>query len=95
VISQIAYASKLLNNVEKNYTTIERETLAMVYVLHKFRHYLFVYIYIFRGIAIPCQKTSIVKANYKVDVVIPRIQFFDGVQTNALSFGGGCSLATS
>jgi hypothetical protein len=36
----ITYASKLLNNVEKNYTTIERETLAMVYVLHKFKHYL-------------------------------------------------------
>jgi hypothetical protein len=36
----ITYAFRLLNNVEKNYTTIERETLAMVYVLHKFRHYL-------------------------------------------------------
>jgi hypothetical protein len=36
----IAYASRLLNNVDKNYTTIERETLAMVYVLHNFRHYL-------------------------------------------------------
>jgi hypothetical protein len=34
----ITYASRLLNNVEKNYTTIKRETLTMVYVLHKFRH---------------------------------------------------------
>jgi hypothetical protein len=34
------YASKLLNLVEKNYTTTEREALAMVYALHKFRHYL-------------------------------------------------------
>lgn len=42
-----------------------------------------------------CQKTSIVKANYKVDVVILRRQFFGGVQTKAFSFGGGCFLATS
>jgi hypothetical protein len=34
------YASKLLNLAKRNYATIERETLAMVYVLHKFRHYL-------------------------------------------------------
>ncbi len=32
----IAYASKLLNNVKKNYTITEKETLAMVYALHKF-----------------------------------------------------------
>jgi hypothetical protein len=36
----IAYASKLLKNAKKNYTTIEREVVAMVYALHKFRHYL-------------------------------------------------------
>ncbi len=36
----ITYASKLLNHVKKNYTTIERETLTMVYALYKFRHYL-------------------------------------------------------
>ncbi len=36
----IAYiASQLFNNVEWNYTMIEREALAMVYVLHKFHHY--------------------------------------------------------
>jgi hypothetical protein len=34
------YASRLLNLIERNYTTIEREALAMVYALHKFRHYL-------------------------------------------------------
>jgi hypothetical protein len=34
------YASKLLNSVERNYIIIEREALAMVYVLHKFRNYL-------------------------------------------------------
>jgi hypothetical protein len=34
------YASKLLNSTEQNYITIEREDLAMVYALHKFRHYL-------------------------------------------------------
>jgi hypothetical protein len=35
----IAYASQLLNNIEWNYTMIEREALAMVYALHKFWHY--------------------------------------------------------
>jgi hypothetical protein len=34
------YASRLLNLAEKNYTTIKREALVMVYTLHKFKHYL-------------------------------------------------------
>jgi hypothetical protein len=36
----IAYAYRLLNNVEKNYTITEREAFTMAYALHKFRHYL-------------------------------------------------------
>ena len=36
----IAFASKKLSLVECNYTTTEREGLAMVYVLQKIRHYL-------------------------------------------------------
>ncbi len=36
----VVYASKLINNVEQNYSTIEREALAMVFALHKLRHYL-------------------------------------------------------
>ncbi len=36
----IKYASRLLNKIEYNYTTIEREALLMVYVLHKFKHFL-------------------------------------------------------
>ncbi len=35
----IYYVSKLFNQVEKNYTTIKRETLAMIYEVKKFRHY--------------------------------------------------------
>jgi hypothetical protein len=35
----IIYASRLLNKLEQNYTIIEREALAMVYVLHKFRFF--------------------------------------------------------
>jgi len=34
------YSSRLFNSIEKNYTIIDREALAMVYALHKFRHYL-------------------------------------------------------
>ena len=36
----IAFASRKLSSTERNYTTTEREGLAMVYALHKFRHYL-------------------------------------------------------
>jgi len=36
----IYFASQRLSNAEKNYTTTEREALAMVYSLQKFRHYL-------------------------------------------------------
>ena len=36
----IAYANRKLSFVEQNYTTMEREGLAMVYALHKFKHYL-------------------------------------------------------
>ena len=36
----IAFASRKLSDSEQNYNTMEREGLAMVYALHKFRHYL-------------------------------------------------------
>jgi hypothetical protein len=36
----IYFSSCKLSQVERNYTTIEREGLAMVYALQKFRHYL-------------------------------------------------------
>ncbi len=36
----IVYASRLLNKIEQNYNTIEREALIMVFCLHKFIHYL-------------------------------------------------------
>jgi hypothetical protein len=36
----IYYVSRMMNNVEKNYTTSEKEALAMIYVVKKFRHYL-------------------------------------------------------
>lgn len=36
----IVFTSKKLSKAEKNYSTIERKGLAMVYVLQKFRHYL-------------------------------------------------------
>src|SRR5882757_9100745 len=36
----IAYSSRKLSTAEKNYTTMEREGLAMEYALQKFKHYL-------------------------------------------------------
>ena len=36
----ITYSRRKLSTTEKNYTTTEREGLAMVYALQKFRHYL-------------------------------------------------------
>jgi len=37
----IYYASRLMNNVEINYATAKKETLAMIYAIKKFQHYLF------------------------------------------------------
>jgi hypothetical protein len=34
------YSSKLHNYAKKNSTTTKRKVLAMVYALHKFRHYI-------------------------------------------------------
>lgn len=36
----ISFISRELSKVERNYSTIEQEGLAMVYALQKFRHYL-------------------------------------------------------
>jgi hypothetical protein len=36
----IVYASRLLNKTKHNYSTIHKEVLAMVFALHKFKHYL-------------------------------------------------------
>jgi hypothetical protein len=33
----VVYAYKLINNGERNYSTIEHETLALVFAFHKFK----------------------------------------------------------
>ncbi len=40
LVHPIAFTSRKLSKAEKNYSTIERKGLAMVYVLQNFRHYL-------------------------------------------------------
>jgi hypothetical protein len=36
----VVYAFRLLNKIKQNYSTTKKEALAMVFSLHKFRHYL-------------------------------------------------------
>jgi hypothetical protein len=36
----VMYVFRLLNSTDKSYTTTKKETLIMIYALHKFRHYL-------------------------------------------------------
>jgi hypothetical protein len=36
----VMYAFRLLNSIKRNYSMIKREALAMVFALHKFKHYL-------------------------------------------------------
>jgi branched-subunit amino acid transport protein AzlD len=36
----VMYAFRLLNSTKRNYSTIEIEALAIVFALHKFKHYL-------------------------------------------------------
>jgi len=40
VFHSIYYASKVLNDAQLNYVTIEKELFAIVYALEKFRSYL-------------------------------------------------------
>jgi hypothetical protein len=36
----IYYVNQMMNGTKKNYSIIEKETLAMIYAIKKFRHYL-------------------------------------------------------
>jgi hypothetical protein len=36
----VVYAYRLLKRTKQNYSIIEKEALTMVFVLHKFKHYL-------------------------------------------------------
>jgi hypothetical protein len=76
-----------------DYTIIKREALAMVYTLHKFRHYLLDMDHM--ALLYLIKKTSIVRTKCEVVIIIPRIRFFSGVQTKELPFCGGHFHATS
>lgn len=43
----LTFASRQLNSAKKNYTTIEKECLAMVFSVKKFRHYLLLNLVVF------------------------------------------------
>ena len=43
----VYFASRLLSKAEKNYSTMDREALGMVYAVQKFRHYLLATPFIF------------------------------------------------
>ena len=43
----VVYSSRKLNKAERNYSTIEREALGMVFALQKYRHYLLANPFIF------------------------------------------------
>jgi hypothetical protein len=57
------YASRLLNKGEQNYNTIEIKALAMVFSLHKFKHYLLVFYVRSYGIGVFGQQTISFKEN--------------------------------
>jgi len=63
----IVYASRLLNIVEQNYSTTKKEVLAMVFSLHKFKHYLlgnkFFFLCRSYGISLFGQQTTNFKEN--------------------------------
>ncbi len=59
----------------------------MVCAFHKFKHYLVgkkFFSMLTHGIIVPRKKTSTVTHNYKVAIIISRIQNFNGVQTRVL-----------
>jgi len=73
----VMYASKLLNFVERIYTISEREALAMVYALHKFKHYLlgnrFVFYVDHMALVYLVNKPQVFWQNSKVVIVIFKI----------------------
>ena len=63
----ISYASRQMNSAERNYSTTEREGLAMVYAVKKFRHYLlakkFKFFVDHHALFIPSEQTMLYKEN--------------------------------
>jgi hypothetical protein len=87
-----------LNNAKKNYTTIEREALTMVYVL-QFKHYLlgnkFVFYVDHMALLYLIKKFQLLGQIVRWLLLFLEYDFSGGVQTKAFSFNGGCCLATS
>jgi hypothetical protein len=69
----IHYATVLMNNVKYIYTTTEKEALAMIYVVKKFRHYLLGNSFIFFINHQIIEQTNNNKLNYQMAFLVTRV----------------------
>jgi hypothetical protein len=75
----MVYASRLFNRVEHNYSITKIVALAMVFALHKFRHYLFGNKFVFYvdhyGIGLYGNKVLVALFSNKFSILIFNIGF--------------------
>lgn len=92
----VAYASRALNNAEKRYCTIEKELLAIVWAVKKFRHYLLgrtfkiltdhrPLIYLFNMTNPSSRLTKFRLALEEFDFIVEYVKGVDNVTADALS----------
>jgi hypothetical protein len=84
----ITYASRLLNNIELNYTMAQKETLTMVYAFHKFHHYLlgnkFIFYVDHMVLLYLVRKPQVSRKNNKVVISLLGVWFFNNFLTKEI-----------